>query len=116
MLEKARGGRIDLNGADTTKDFVYIDDVARAFCSAIDTPFVGAINIGTGLQTSLGSVVSYLHPYFLGLQCSLQGQADKATRMQADISRAKRVLDWRPTVSIWEGLRAVIGDKAKIAA
>ncbi|MDP2662700.1 MAG: NAD(P)-dependent oxidoreductase, partial [Dehalococcoidia bacterium] len=53
MIAKAHGGSITLSDGSTTKDWVYIDDVARAFVLALGTPFVGAVNIGSGRQASL---------------------------------------------------------------
>ena len=101
MLVKAQSGYLKLRGAETTKDFVYVEDVARAFVLALENSYVGVINIGSGIETSLGDVVAMLgYPY------QAEG-TDIPTRMQAEPSRALRVLGWEPTVSLEEGLRRV---------
>ncbi len=106
MIVKARSGGITLNGGGTTKDFVYVDDVARAVLSAIETDYVGAINIGTGSETSLSEVARIISEIKRVDSNIIDG--DGGTRMQADWSRAKQVLDWEPKVDIVEGLRATI--------
>ena len=108
MLAKAKTGEIILKGGETTKDWVYVDDVARAFCLALETPYVGVMNIGTGLQTPL-SEVSRLIAVNTDAILRLVSSND-ATRMQADYTRARLVLRWRPTVTIEEGLNAVCSD------
>ena len=111
MVNKLRTGRVDIKGGDTTKDFVYIDDVARAFVLALGSPFVGPINIGTGRETQLAEIVELLangpNPHIPWSASSGQGDA---TRMKADITRARRVLGWQPTKDILQGLGAVITD------
>ena len=109
QIGKANAGGFVLRGSDVTKDWVYIDDVALAFALAVESPFVGAINIGTGIETGLGSI---------GKRIAAAYQAEvilatepHPTRMCADISRAKRVLGWSPTVGIGEGVDAIIGSR-----
>jgi UDP-glucose 4-epimerase len=99
---------IDLGaGGHTTKDWVYIEDVARAFVLAIETDFVGPVNIGTGIETPLHSIAGRIVSEN-GFACQVEA-AEIWTRMCADISRAERVLGWSPSKSIWEGLDAVLG-------
>lgn len=112
MILKAQTGQIDVRGAGTSKDFVYIDDVARAFALAVGTPFVGAINIGTGVETHLVDVVREIASASGAKVSFSQPNGTLDTRMCADIRRAKRMLDWQPTMNIKEGLRATL-DAAK---
>ena len=106
QLTKARAGKIELRGSDVTKDWVYATDVAAAFVRAVESQFVGPINIGSGIETTLRAisliiaqayeVELYAHP------------AATPSRMQCDGRRAERVLGWRPTITIEEGLDAII--------
>src|SRR5690349_7295674 len=43
-----------------TRDFVYAGDVADANLLALETPFVGGINIGTGIETDLNALYDKL--------------------------------------------------------
>ena len=105
MIAKAKAGDIFLKGSGTTKDWVYIDDVVRAFCMAVETPFVGAMNIGTGIETDLGTIahgIAKRHGKGYG-----GVRSEKDTRMCADAGRAYRVLGWKPTVNIGDGIDAI---------
>ncbi len=108
MLGKT--GNIDLDaGGHTTKDWVWVEDVAQALLRAVESPFVGAINIGTGIETPLhvlaGQIVA--DRGFACFTAPLYAN-DNVTRMQADISRAKKVLGWQPTVAVAEGLERIL--------
>ena len=108
MISKAEQGDITLNGGDTTKDFVWVEDVARAFVLAVESHFVGAINIGTGVQTPLWKIArSIANAYGVSLETHSAGHP---SHMQAEIGRAKRVLGWQPITSLEEGLNAVLSD------
>ena len=110
MIAKAEQGEINLSGANTTKDWVYCEDVARAFVLALGTSYIGALNIGTGVETELVRIAERIAWEY---QVPLVAHADDgATRMCADRKRAGNVLGWTPAVNIWEGL-GVILDAAK---
>ncbi|MFQ6027735.1 MAG: NAD-dependent epimerase/dehydratase family protein [Dehalococcoidia bacterium] len=108
MIYKARNGGIGELAGATTKDFVYVEDVARGCVSALETPFVGPINIGTGRQCTLFHVAGLIADK-VGVP-KAEAVSSSATKMQSDSTRAKRVLDWEPTVRIEEGLDATIAD------
>lgn len=107
MLLQAKGGQIVLKGGRTTKDWVHVDDVAEAFALAVETAYVGAINIGTGIETPLSTIARIIAArYDAGLLVLPGGNV---TKMRADWSRAARVLGWKPTIMLEEGLRATLG-------
>ncbi len=49
-----------------SRDFVYIDDVIEATVRAIfhDTPFVGALNVGSGVPTTVMQVAQSVKTFF----------------------------------------------------
>ena len=105
QIAKAEKGGFELRGSNVTKDWVYVEDAADAFVKAIDTRFVGAINLGTGVETELSIIANVIaKTYKVNL---LSFPAAVPTRMCADIGRAQRVLDWTPKVTIGEGLDAI---------
>jgi len=94
-----RGGRA------ITKDFIYVEDIADAMMRALESDFVGALNIGTGKQTTLEEVALFIARAF-GVPLAFEEFSDGGpTHMQCDPSRAKRILGWRAKVDIEEGLR-----------
>src|SRR3990167_8759409 len=69
---------------------LYNADVADAFVKAITSEFVGPVNIGTGIETDLGTIASIIaKAYEVKLDCH---PAAVPTRMCADWKRAKRIL------------------------
>ena len=112
QLAKAQAGNLHLQGWNVTKDWVWVDDVANAFVKAVSTKYVGALNIGTGIETNLGWIGEQIAKAY-GANFTIEPAANP-TRMQADISQAKYVLDWEPKVTLEEGLRAIV-DYAKVA-
>ena len=106
ILARARDGPVDLQGGNTTKDWVFVADVAMAFVRAVETPYVGAVNIGTGIETPLRDIADVIAAA-AGTTVSGWGTSG-ATRMRADRQRAKQVLGWEPQLTLQEGLNATI--------
>lgn len=107
MVGRAKMGIVELTGANTTKDWVFVSDVADAFAKSLESDFVGPINVGTGIETSLGSILKHI------IKATPRGayfavNSDYPTRMCADIKRAKRILGWEPFISLEEGLRRTL--------
>ena len=106
MIQRANTGLIELRGGQITKDWVFIDDVVRAYVLALDSQFVGAINVGTGIETDLFTIASKIAKAF-GVRMTVQ-PSGPPTRMLCDWGRAQRVLGWRPKVTLEEGLERTI--------
>ena len=111
MITKAKTGLVVLEGHETTKDWIYVDDVAEAFCRAAESQFVGEINIGSGVETQLGAIAGVIAQN-MGAKFTCNAWPNP-TRMCADWGRAKRILGWEPTVDIWEGIRAVLAAESQ---
>ena len=97
-----------------TRDYVYVTDVADATWRAATRPLpaVGlldarAFNIGTGVGTPVVRLAEVLREAARS-SVPLEYAPKRAGEQQqsfVEISKAARQLDWRPTVSIEEGLR-----------
>jgi len=107
MIEQAKKGNIVLRGRHITKDFIYVDDMVDAIMTVLPSEYVGALNIGTGNQTTLEYVASYIAKAF-NANLSFAETEDKGpTHMQCDNSRIKG-FGWSPKISIDEGLSKTI--------
>ncbi len=99
---------IQLFGDGTqSRDFTFVDDIARGTISAIRSVGYEIINLGGGNQpVSLNSVIQKIER-LLGKKASVVHQpfhkADFKTTW-ANISKANHLLDWHPTVSLDDGL------------
>jgi UDP-glucose 4-epimerase len=98
-----------------TRDYVYVGDVARAFLAALDHDG-GVFNIGTGIETSVLELAAAI-----GAASGIAREVELAParlgelqRSVLDPSLAARELDWRPDLSLADGLaetwRWVAGD------
>ncbi len=105
----ATGQPVTLYGDGTqTRDFTYVDDVARACLAAAEQPAgQGIFNIGGGSRVALGETLEYLGE-ILGRVPVLERQPVQrgdAAHTQADVARAQAALGWQSAVSWREGLR-----------
>jgi nucleoside-diphosphate-sugar epimerase len=90
-----------------SRDFTYVDDIARGTIAAIQDVGYEIINLGGGRNpVSLNTVISKLEG-LLGKKAKVDHKPFHVADLMetwADISKAKRLLDWEPRVSLDEGL------------
>jgi len=94
---------------EQTRDFTYIANVVDGVLRACEAPNVAGavINVATGQRTSLNELLRVLnrlvnvnvHPIHK------ETRAGDVRDSQADISKAKALLGYEPTVSLEDGLR-----------
>jgi UDP-glucose 4-epimerase len=95
-----------------TRDYVYVSDVARAFAAAGACSAEGAINVATGLETSIVELAAAL-----GLQTvHAPERAGEIERSVLDPSRARRELDWEAQVPLARGLSRTLAHLSDSAA
>jgi UDP-glucose 4-epimerase len=83
-----------------TRDYVYVGDVIAAFIAAADSPATGALNVGTGSETSVLELAASL-----GLETVHEpARLGEVQRSCLDPSAARKVLAWRSTTSLATGL------------
>jgi UDP-glucose 4-epimerase len=87
-----------------TRDYVYVGDVARAWVAAATSDVPGRLNVSTGTETPLSTLVAEL-----GLDHHFApGRAGEVARSCLDPSAARTALGWRAEVSLSEGLRRTL--------
>ena len=93
-----------------TRDYVFVGDVVRANVAALETGHVGGINIGTGRETDVSTICRLLQRGTISKVEAGHGPAKAGEQMRSclETTLAGRVLDWRPVVSIEEGLERTI--------
>lgn len=111
LLDKLRKGEeltIFGDGNDS-RDYVYIEDVVRAFLKAVDLegPTEALLNIGGGGHYSVNEMICMMED-ILGQEVAKNHVARRGSdipRSFLDITKAKRQLDWQPRVALKDGLR-----------
>jgi UDP-glucose 4-epimerase len=103
-----RGGDPAINGDGLqTRDFVYVEDVARANLLALTSERTGALNVGTGVETSIVELARLLASSAGHRKAIAHGPAapGEQRRSVVDPRAAREQLGWEPRVGLDEGLR-----------
>jgi len=89
-----------------TRDYVYVGDVVRANMAALDSNVSGAINVGTGLETSVTQLYHTLATVAGSKAQPVHAPARPGEQKRSVISPARAALDlnWHPEVALKDGL------------
>ena len=113
IAEARSGGPVEMRKPleNTSKDWVHVSDVVEAVVRAVESDYVGTLNVGTGVETKLRDIVDAIASgYGVGVSEVEEGDAGPS-RMCADIRNARAVLGWEPKVKFFEGLAALMDRK-----
>jgi UDP-glucuronate 4-epimerase len=107
-----RGDPIQLFGdGSQTRDFTYIDDIARGTVAALGVEGCEVFNLGGGNQpVSIRAMIAAIEDG-VGRKARIQNLPANKADMQdtsADISKAERLLGWRPETPPAEGFRRAV--------
>src|SRR5262245_22137904 len=103
-----RGGDPVINGDGLqTRDFVYVEDVARANLLALTSERTFALNVGTGVETSIADLARLLASWAGYRKAIAHGPPapGEQRRSVVDPRAAREQLGWEPRVGLDEGLR-----------
>jgi len=105
-----RGEPIVLKTAQSTKDYIYIEDLARALLMVVATRFAGSINLGTGQGVTVQQLASTVAD-FVGrpelVSVAKTPTPDPFACVVANASRL-RSLGWEPKVTLETGVRRLL--------
>jgi UDP-glucose 4-epimerase len=89
-----------------TRDFVFVGDVARANLLALGSDFVGAVNIGTGIETDVNALYAELAEAAKTSQPPQHAEAKPGEQRRSciDPALAAKLFGWKPEVALAEGL------------
>ncbi len=102
---------LNLSQPDSVRDFIFIEDAIEAYLAIIKqaADIKGEIfNVGGGQQTSIGEIVSLVKTLTKSNIEPRYGQIVSAHQepknWTADISKAKKILAWKPAHTLKQGL------------
>jgi dTDP-L-rhamnose 4-epimerase len=94
------------------RDFVHVQDVARAFVYAAERPMAGeTINIASGEIVSVIEIAEILAAEMgKSIEPCLSGKYRQGDVRHcfADVSKAKRLMGWTPTISFRKGVAELV--------
>jgi UDP-glucose 4-epimerase len=113
LRQALRGGSLVVHGdGSQTRDYVYVDDVVSALVAASTAPNLDGlvINVGSGQETPVRELVRAV--------LSVTGSSAEpiyspntpggVSRMCADLTLAAKKLNYRPSISLEDGLRLTL--------
>lgn len=97
---------------DTTRDFIYIDDVINVLLKFVDMDISGIFNICSGEETSIMKLIEMIEDKMdkkaiLDFSLSTSGSG----YWKGDFTKARKRLGWKPKFSLDKGLDKVIFNK-----
>jgi nucleoside-diphosphate-sugar epimerase len=106
------GEPVPTTRGNQVRDFLYVSDVAGAFAALVDSPFAGAVNVGSGDPVPVRVVVERLaaltgRPDLPRFGAIPEREGDPA-RLVADVSCLRDVVGFRPQVDLDEGLERTL--------
>ncbi|MBI4065765.1 GDP-mannose 4,6-dehydratase [Candidatus Kaiserbacteria bacterium] len=107
-----RGEEIEISGdGSRRRDYTYIGDVVRATILAMEKPLgFEVINIGNSTPVSLNELLTIFEKV-IGIKAKVKSRPSHGASVEvtyADVSKAKKLLDWEPTVSLEEGVTRLV--------
>ena len=110
FIEQAqREGKITVRNERVLRDFNYVADVVDALLKGGESDYCGGpINIGTGVERSIGDIGRDIGDFMgVDVECLTQ-ETFGPVRQVCDNSFAKRILNWQPAHSFQEGLQITL--------
>ncbi len=111
ILQKLKGGeKVLLKTPASAKDYIYIEDLAQAILTIIEKRFLGPINLGTGVATSVREIAGRLGTFLAKPELIEEADppaVDPFPLVLADASRLKS-LGWKPAWTLDQALQAMI--------
>jgi len=106
LTQKLHGKPLTIVGdGNQTRDFTYVTDVAKAHLLAARSDLNGEIiNIGSGKPHS----INYLAKLIGGEKIHIPKRPGEPDSTHADITKAKKLLNWEPEVSFEEGVKIML--------
>jgi len=119
IFEQLESGYIGLKDPRPKRDFIFIDDVVQAYVTALvynDSSYE-VFNIGQGKSYSVQEVVETIVE-ISGTQAQVEFTQEQRPHeildTVADVSKAERLLGWKPTWTFREGLKRCFEERTKV--
>jgi len=116
FVNRLRNGQapvIDGKG-EQSMDFIHVTDIARGVVAALRSEQDNKpVNIGTGIDTSVATLAKILiEAVGVDVEPQFNPRDVMVSRRAADITRAKEMLGWEPTIPVEQGMAELVRDSS----
>lgn len=116
IINQIHTGEVKLMDSSPKRDYIHINDIIYAVDKAIKSSLIGCdkFNLGSGISYSVSEIADIIRQYSpIDFTVSFNEIARKneVSDCYADISKAKKVLNWSPQIDIHEGLQTIMANK-----
>ena len=88
-----------------TRDFIHVDDLTNAFIKVAKSRLVNKIyNLGSGKEITINKIANL----FGGKKTFIPKRPREPKRSLANISKIKKDINWKPTITIQEGIKRLL--------
>ena len=88
-----------------TRDFIHVEDLIKAFIKVAKSKLENKIyNLGSGKETSINNIADL----FGGKKTFIPKRPNEPRRSLANISKIKKDINWRPVITISEGVKRLL--------
>jgi len=111
IMQALRGEPITIYGdGSQTRSFCYVDDEVRGFLALLDSDQTGPINIGNPGEFTILQLAEIVIELTASSSPIVHEPlpVDDPTQRRPDITKARELLGWEPTVDLREGLTRTI--------
>ena len=119
IVQALQGEDITIFGdGSQTRSFCYVDDLVRGFLALMDTDpdVTGPINLGNPNEFTIRELAEKVLGKVGGKSKLVERPLpqDDPTQRKPDITKAREVLDWQPTIELDEGLDRTVAYFRKV--
>jgi len=99
-----------LNGKDTTRDFVHVDDVCEAILLSLAKPLNTRINVSSMQERSLFDIVNFVSRISgIDIQPIWKNELDSSKKRHClDNTKARKLLNWQPKREFYSTLEEIL--------
>lgn len=113
IAQALRGNPLTVYGdGSQTRSFCYVSDLIEGFLRLMKSDYVGPVNIGNPGEYTIFELAQAVQN-LINPDAEIQFEplpSDDPRRRRPDITKAKTLLNWEPTVPLQEGLKLTVED------
>ncbi len=115
IINQVRKGKIIIKDDRPKRDYIHVEDITRAIIATIESKneskMIEKYNLGTGISYSVKEIVEIVQSFFnsdIEYICTHELRQNEVLDTVADISKIKNELNWKPEISLKEGLHRML--------